>query len=65
MGQIVNADQLLGCTYNAESLEKVQEFRTPYQGVLYCIRATGPIRMGEWSYLAGDMKHAEVIVNKP
>lgn len=59
LGEEVKKDQPLGYTFNPQTLEVVDEMKSPYEGLLYSIRARGPIALGEWSYLVGEKSKAK------
>jgi predicted deacylase len=54
LGEEVKKDQSLGYTFNPQTLDVVDEMKSPFDGLLYSIRARGPIALGEWSYLVGE-----------
>lgn len=54
LGRTVETDRLLGRTYDAQTFELLEELRSPHQGLLYMVRAYGPIQAGDWGYVVGD-----------
>jgi predicted deacylase len=59
LGEEVKKDQPLGYTFNPQTFDVVDEMKSPYDGLLYSIRARGPIALGEWSYLVGEKSKAK------
>jgi predicted deacylase len=59
LGEEVKKDQPLGYTFNPQTFDVVDEMKSPYDGLLYSIRARGPIALGEWSYLVGENSKAK------
>jgi predicted deacylase len=54
LGTTVEAGQLLGRTYDTQSLALLEELRSPHRGLLYMVRAHGLIHPGDWGYIVGD-----------
>jgi predicted deacylase len=60
LGQTVEAGRLLGRTYDVQTFELVDELRSPHRGLLYMVRAYGPIHPGDWGYVVGDERGQRV-----
>lgn len=52
-GARVEAGQLLGQTFNPQTLELVEELRSPVDGIVYLARTYGPVYPGDWGYVVG------------
>jgi predicted deacylase len=54
LGAMVQAGQLLGRVYDGQTMEIVEELRTPCDGLLYVVRGYGPVQAGDWAYVVGE-----------
>lgn len=54
LGRTIEEGLVLGRTYDAQTFALLEEIRSPHRGLLYMVRAYGPVHPGDWGYLVGD-----------
>lgn len=60
LGTLVDAGQVLGRTYDTQTFALLEELRSPHRGLLYMVRAYGPVHPGDWGYVVGDERGQRV-----
>jgi predicted deacylase len=58
LGRTVEAGQVLGRVYDAQTFSLLEELRSPCRGILYVVRAYGPTQPGDWAYVVGEERGA-------
>jgi hypothetical protein len=65
LGSTVDRGQLLGRTYDTQTMALLEELRSPHRGLLYMVRAYGPIHPGDWGYVVGDERGQRLYHPRP
>jgi predicted deacylase len=65
LGATVEAGQLLGRTYDTQTMELLEELHSPYRGSVYMVRAYGLVHPGDWGYVVGDERGQRIYHPRP